>query len=94
MEWTKKSFINFADEFQQNEFVTVYDSDQSLIVKACGRTPPVPIISSTNSLSIVFKTDGLRNATGFKAFWSTESINSINSPDYPLYYPRFTDEVT
>ena len=64
-----------------------------MIVKACGRTNPVPIISSSNSLKIVFKTDALRNATGFKAVWSTENIKSMNSPDYPLYYPRFTDKV-
>ena len=77
--------------------VAVYDcncdSDESLIVKACGITNPLPITSSSNSLRIVFKTDALRNATGFKAVWSTENIKSINSPDYPLYYPRFTDVV-
>ena len=68
--------------------ITVYDSDESLIVKACGSTPPDLIMSSSNSLSIVFKTDGSRNATGFKALWSTEkNISSIKSPNYPRLYP-------
>ena len=72
----------------------VYDSDESLIVKACGRTPPVPITSSSNSLRIVFKTDGSRNATGFKATWFTDTvINSIKSPNYPLLYPINADQV-
>ena len=47
-------------------FVVAYDcdcdSDESLIVKACGITNPVPITSSTNSLRIVFKTDNSRYA--------------------------------
>ena len=80
-------------------FVAVYDcncdSDESLIVKACGITNPVPIISSSNSLRIIFKTDNSRNATGFKAVWTTdtENINSIQSPDYPLSYPNNADQV-
>ena len=80
-------------------FVAVYDcdcaSDESLIVKACGATNPVPITSSRNSLRIIFKTDSSRNATGFKAVWTTdtENINSIQSPDYPLPYPNNADQV-
>ena len=74
--------------------LSVYDSDESLIVKACGSTPPVPITSSSNSLRIVFKTDGSRNATGFKVSWFTDTIiNSIQSPNYPLFYPDNADQV-
>ena len=72
---------------------TVYDSDESLVVKACGSTPPDLVTSSSNSLRIVFKTDGSRNATGFKALWTTDDINSIKSPNYPLYYPNIANEV-
>ena len=81
-------------------FVAVYDcncaSDESLIVKACGITNPVPITSSSNSLQIVFKTDNSRNATGFKALWTTntENINWIHSPNYPQLFPNDADEVS
>ena len=81
-------------------FVAAYDcdcdSDESLIVKACGTTIPVPITSSSNSLRIVFKTDSSRNATGFKASWTTntDNINSIQSPNYPQPYPNNANEVS
>ena len=81
-------------------FVAAYDcdcaSDESLIIKACGTTNPVPISSSSNSLRIVFKTDNSRNATGFKAVWTTdtENFNSIQSPNYPQPYPNGANEVS
>ena len=82
------------------EFVAVYDcncvSDESLIVKACGKTNPVPITSSSNSLRIEFKTDSSRNAMGFKAIWTTdtENFNSIQSLNYPQPYPNNANEVS
>ena len=81
-------------------FVAVYDcncdSDESLIVKACGLKNPVPITSSSNSLRIDFKTDSTRNSTGFIAVWTldTENINSIQSPNYPQLYPNDANEVS
>ena len=76
-----------ANIVNQILIITVYDSDESLIVKACGKTKPVPITSSSNSLRVVFKTDGSRNATGFKALWSKDMIiNIIKSQNYPLTY--------
>ena len=50
--------------------VIVYDSDDSLRVKACGSSIPDLVTSSSNSLRLVFKTDNSRNATGFKALWT------------------------
>ena len=74
--------------------ITVYDSDESLIGKAaCGRTPPDPVTTSSNSLTVVFKTDGSRNATGFRASWTTENINIIKSTNYPLVYPNNDEKV-
>ena len=70
-----------------NALFTVYDSDESLIVKACGRSPPDLVTSTGSSITVVFKTDSSRNSTGFKAVWTTESMKSIKSPNYPLYYP-------
>ena len=79
-------------------FVAVYDcnceSDENLIVKACGLKNPVPITSSSNSLRIDFKTDNTRNSTGFKAVWTTENINWIQSPNYPQPYPNYANEVS
>ena len=86
-------FSNNTSKHQSLIF-TVYDSNESLIVKACGKTNPVPITSSSNSLRIVFKTDGSRNATGFRASWFTDTvINSIQSPNYPASYPNNADQV-
>ena len=81
-------------------FVTVYDCDcateDRLIVKACGIKNPVPITSSSNSVRIVFKTDISRNATGFKALWTTNTVNMnwIHSPNYPQPYPNDANEVS
>ena len=79
-------------------FVAAYDcncaSDESLIVKSCGTTNPVPITSSSNSLRIVFKTDNTRNSAGFRAVWTTENINWILSPNYPQPYPNDANEVS
>ena len=78
-------------------FVAVYDcdcaSDESLIVKACGKANPIPITSSSNSIRLVFKTDNSRNSKGFKAVWTTENIKWIQSPNYPQPYPNDANEV-
>ena len=72
---------------------SVYDSDGSLNIKACGKTNPLPIISTKNSLRIIFKTDSNRNAGGFKALWTTGLINSFHSPRYPSPYRSYDDKV-
>merc|ERR1719270_793258 len=70
------------------DYVEVYDSDDNLIVKACGKANPVPITSSSNNLKLIFRSDSSRNSTGFNAVWTTENnINSIQSPNYPGIYP-------
>ena len=74
----------------------VIDSDDSLIAKLCGAiTDIAPIFSSSNSLTIVFKTDNSRNATGFRASWtSVDNVDDIiKSPNYPLYYTINEDKV-
>merc|ERR1719282_2319217 len=76
------------------DYIEVYDSDGTVIVKACGKSNPIPVTSSSNNLKLIFKADNSRNATGFKAIWTTESdINSIQSPNYPLLYPNDANEV-
>ena len=76
-----------------NLLFSVHDSDNSLIVKACGTVPPPVVVSSSNSLTLNFKTDGSRNATGFKAYWTIDTVNSITSPDYPKPFQEDNDEV-
>ena len=74
--------------------ITVYDSDETLIGKAaCGSILPDLVTSSSNSLRLVFKTDGSKNARGFKASWTTENIGSIKSQNYPQLYPRDATQV-
>ena len=75
--------------------IAVYDSDDTVIVKACGKVNPVPITSSSNNLKLIFKADNSRNSTGFKALWTTENhINTILSPNYPGLYPNDVNEVS
>ena len=74
----------------------VIDSDDSVIAKLCGTiTDIAPIFSSSNSMTIVFKTDNSRNATGFEASWtSVDAVGDIiKSPNYPLYYPSNEEKV-
>ena len=74
--------------------IAVYDSDGSLIVKSCGATPPDLIISSSNSLKTVFKSDNARHYEGFKVSWTTtQNVNSIKSQNYPLPYHNDANEV-
>ena len=74
----------------------VIDSDDSLIAKLCGAiTDIAPIFSSSNFMTIVFKTDNSRNSTGFKALWSSLEAegNNLMSPNYPLFYPNNANKV-
>ena len=92
-------------------FFAVIDSDDSMIIKLCGTITDIapigpigplgtitriaPIFSSSNFMTIVFKTDNSRNATGFKASWSSLEVEGkiIKSPNYPLFYPNDADQV-
>ena len=83
-------------EKSDSSLFAVLDSDDSLIVKLCGTiTDIAPIFSSSNSMTIVFKTDNSRNSTGFKASWSSLGVedNMIKSPNSPLFYPINADKV-
>ena len=39
--------------------------------KYCGPNKPSPIISSGNTMTVVFHSDGSTNGTGFKASWES-----------------------
>ena len=83
-------------EKSYSSLFAVFDSDDSLIIKLCGSiTDIAPIFSSSNSMTIVFKTDNSRNSTGFKASWSSLEVegNMIKSPNSPLFYPINADKV-
>ena len=71
----------------------VFDSDDGLLFKSCGTSLPEPIMSKSNSLRIVFKTDHSRNAIGFKASWTVGDVGVIKTPNYPLAYPDNSDQV-
>ena len=75
---------------------SVFDSDDTVVSKLCGTiTDIAPIFSSSNFMTIVFKTDNSRNSTGFKASWSSLEVEGkiIKSPNYPLFYPNDADQV-
>ena len=48
--------------------------------KYCGANKPNPIISSGNSMEVVFHSDGSTNGNGFKAIW--EAIETGKLTDY------------
>ena len=76
---------------------SVFDSDDTVVSKLCGTitTDIAPIFSSSNFMTIIFKTDNSRNSTGFKASWSSLEVEGsiIKSPNYPLFYPFNANEV-
>ena len=73
----------------------VLDSNETEIVKTCGRSIPGPILSSSNMLTIVFKSDESRAGTGFLVNWSRISIDGdiIFSKNYPLQYQNEDNQV-
>merc|ERR1711994_1130093 len=58
--------------------------------KYCGSVIPSPIISSGNTMTVVFRTDGSITRTGFRAIWEAvdgdENEGEIESPNYPNLY--------
>ena len=76
--------------------ISVLDSDDSEIVRTCGRSIPGTILSSGNMLTIVFKTDDSRAGRGFLANWTKINIDGdiISSPNYPLQYGNNEDIVS
>ena len=53
------------------DYLQIFDSDEKEIVKTCGKTIPAPILSSSNSLTIVFKSDESKSGRGFFAKWTS-----------------------
>merc|ERR1712110_903008 len=61
--------------------------------KYCGSSKPSPIISSGNTMTVVFHSDYSVNRNGFKATWEAVEISGeIQSPNYPAVYPHNLDE--
>ena len=48
---------------------SVYDSDGSELTELCGYDNPPPIISSDNTMTVVFKSDSALTMRGFKAMY-------------------------
>ena len=87
-----KNIIVKADSY----IFAVFDSDDTVLSKLCGNiTVIAPIFSSSNFMTIIFKTDNSRNYSGFKASWSSLEVEGsiIKSPNSPLFYPSYANEV-
>merc|ERR550539_707094 len=61
--------------------------------KYCGTNKPSPIVSSDNTMTVVFHSDYDVNRNGFKATWkAVQTSGEIQSPNYPYAYPHNLDE--
>ncbi|XP_019897556.2 cubilin [Esox lucius] len=79
------------------DYLEVHDGPSEtdpLIGKYCGSTLPAPILSSSNSLWIRFKSDGSIGKTGFRARYEVgcggtlSGTGQIRSPYHPNSYPH------
>lgn len=95
------TFVDFDVEASRDgncrfDYVEVLDSDGSRLLKTCGDRLPDQLISSGNSLKVIFKSDHSVTKKGFRATWkkisSTEG-GSLKSPNFPGLYPNGAYEV-
>ena len=73
----------------------VLDTDNSELLKKCGRSKPEKVLKSKgNKMSVVFHSDGSKVYRGFSATWKAVEVASkpisgeITSPNYPENYPH------
>ena len=75
------------------DYVEILDSDESLLLVACGNEIPAPIRSTGNMMLILFHSDNSVTGKGFSANYKLvepeERIltGEIKSPNYPENYP-------
>jgi len=93
----QKIMLTFESFDLESHSSCVYDyvkiSFGSVEEKYCGSSKPSPIISSGNTMTVVFHSDYSVNRNGFKATWeAVETSGEIKSPNYPAVYPHNLDE--
>lgn len=79
------------NSFCNSDYLLVYDGDinASIIGKYCSSNlPPDSIVSSTNKLTLVFFSDNVISASGFKARWECRSSSRLPMADF--YAPQDT----
>ena len=80
----KFTFESFALEAQSScEYDYVQISYGSFEEKYCGSSKPRSLISSGNSMTVVFHSDDTNNGNGFKATW--EAIEETGEKYYSPY---------
>jgi len=94
----KLSFTDFDIEPHSKcscDYVQVLDTDNSELLKKCGRSKPEQILKSKgNKMSVVFHSDDSVVHRGFSATWKAVEVASkpisgeIASPNYPENYPH------
>ena len=72
---TFESFDLEAHSSCKYDFVQI--SFGSVEQKYCGSNKPTPIISSGNTMTVLFHTDGSVNGNGFKATWKAVKTSGI-----------------
>ncbi|KAL2098056.1 hypothetical protein ACEWY4_007263 [Coilia grayii] len=63
------------------DYVDVYDGDQASadrLARCCGGTNPPPVVSSSNTMVVRFKTDASQSAEGFRALYTLASDPPID----------------
>ena len=84
---------NYEFPYKNIKFLfLVHDTDGMMKMKYCGMTMPDQFTSSGRNITVVFHSDGSRNATGFKAIWFSSEV-TISSPNFPQNYDDDYDMV-
>ncbi|XP_063074737.1 ovochymase-2 [Engraulis encrasicolus] len=68
------------------DYVDVYDGDQASadrLARFCGGTNPAPVVSSSNTMVVRFKTDATQSSGGFRAMYTLASDPPIKPSSTP-----------
>lgn len=104
------TFNTFNLENHENciyDYVEIYDNgttpNATLLGRYCGGTPPPVLVSESNQMSVVFRTDSSIASDGFTASYAavntstlcgttlTGNTGVLTSPNYPSNYPNNQD---
>lgn len=69
MSWASETETGFTSCVHDHLTVTDGDADAGVLLFACGRALPEPIVSTSNEITVTFETDAAVTSEGFVAVW-------------------------
>ena len=91
-DYVEGKYLDFKKHVNKIHATLVHDTDGMMKKKYCGMTMPELFTSSGRNITVVFHSDGSRNATGFKVTWFSSEV-TISSPNFPENYDDNYDMV-